>query len=53
MNNYQFFIYINLKNMVIDFIIISNDETNPIFHKSTNLKILIIIIYLLTILMKL
>ena len=38
MNNYQFFIYINLKNMVINFIIISKDGTNPIFNKSTNLE---------------
>ena len=38
MNNYQFFIYINLKIMVINFIIISKDETNPIFNKSTNLE---------------
>ena len=38
MNNFQFFININLKNMMIDFIIISNDEINPIFHKSINLQ---------------
>ena len=38
MNNFQFFININLKNMIIDFIIISNDEINPIFHKSINLE---------------
>ena len=38
MNNFQFFININLKNMMIDFIIISNDETNPIFYKSINLE---------------
>ena len=38
MNNFQFFININLKNMIIDFIIISNDEINPIFHKSINLQ---------------
>lgn len=38
MNNFQFFININLKNMMIDFIIISNDEINPIFHKSINLE---------------
>ena len=34
MNNFQFFININLKNMMINFIIISNDETNPIFTKA-------------------
>ena len=38
MNNFQFFININLKNMMIDFIIISNNKTNPIFYKSINLE---------------